>query len=608
MKIDKNAAAGTVLLHVNAVGCGLQLRAPGSFYLFSMRPLESTPTRHWLTESTLLKAAVIVLVSLWIYSPVSDADWHWDDDYLLTNNPAVQSPDGLPGLWIAPSTADYFPLTMSALWLLWKFFGPDPAGYHTVSTLLHALSGLMLWNLLHLMRQRGAWFAALLFTVHPLCVESVAWISELKNTISLPLFLAAASFWVLFREKHSKGTYLAALGFFLLSMLAKSSCVMFPVAILLYTWWRENRLTVRDIVASAPFFLVSLLLGLVTLHFQLERAIGDEPIPIGGIASRFAIAGTAILFYLSKIAWPHPLLPSYPQWDMNPPVAFDFLPWAVLIGGFVWLWTLRKTWGRDALMALGFFIVMLVPVLGFVPMSFMRISWVSDHFIHIPMIGIIAWIGAGAARLLEFHSDSSAQLLRVGAAIVAATLAVASHTYAGAWLNEDTLWTHTLKYNNDSWQAHNRLGAMKFNRGENSAALIHLREAVRLRPDLAETQNNLGSAVLAQKDTKNAIRHFMEARRLSPDIIAIQENLARALILDGRFTDARDIYAGLVEKYPDNPNFLCNLGVTVFRSGDANQAIRCFEKALQINPNLEDARTNLLHARQAINSPPGGAP
>ncbi len=549
-----------------------------------------------VTESALLKACILLLVSLWIYSPVTDADWLWDDDYLLTKNPVVQSPDGLASLWIAPATADYFPLTMSSLWLLWQFFGPDPAGYHTVSTLLHALSALMLWNLLRIMRLRGAWLAALLFAVHPICVESVAWISELKNTISLPLFLAAASCWVLHREKPALASYLAALAFFILAMLAKSSSVMFPVAILLYAWWRQKRITLRDIAASAPFFLVSLLLGLVTLHFQLDRAIGDEPIPIGGPASRLAIAGTAILFYLSKIVWPHPLLPTYPQWAMNPPVALDFLPWLVILGAFAFMWANRNSWGRDAIMAFGFFLIMLVPVLGFVPMSFMRVSWIADHFVHIPVISMFAWIGAGTARLVASRREPVASLLRTTVAAVIAVLTLASHSYAAVWLNEDTLWSHTLEHHNDSWQAHNRLGARKFNRGDTTAAMIHFREAVRLRPDLAETQNNLGSATLAQKDTKNAIRHFKEAYRLSPDIISIRENLARALLLDGQPAEAGAIYAELAREYPDNATFLCNLGVALFRSGDRKQAIACFQKALEINPALDDARANLQHA------------
>ena len=550
------------------------------------------------TEAAVLKLALLILLPLWIYSPVTGADWQWDDDYLITQNAVIQSPEGLSELWISPTTADYFPLTMSVLWFLWKCFGADPSGYHAVSILLHALSGIMLWNLFRLMRLDGAWFAAILFSAHPLCVESVAWISELKNTISLPLFLASASFWVVYREKPSIALYLGALVFFLLAMLAKSSCVMFPVAILLHAWWQQNRITLKDVGQSAPFFLISLMLGLVTLHFQLSRAIGNETIPIGGIDARVAIAGTALLFYLSKIAWPHPLLPTYPQWDMSPPSAVDFLPWAILFAAFLWFWTTRRSWGRNALMAFGFFGIMLLPVLGFIPMSFMRVGWTADHFLHIPMIGIFAWIGSGAAKWCASVREKTLPLLRLCAALIIVALAITSHSYAGVWLNEETLWAHTLEYNSDSWQAHNRLGSRKFNRGETTAALVHFREAIRLRPDLAETQNNMGSAILAQKDTKGAIRHFSEALRLSPNIIAIQLNLARAFLLDEQFTKARDIYSKLVETYPLDPTYLCNLGVTHYKIGDYRQAIACFEKALEINPNLEDARANLEHARQ----------
>jgi cytochrome c-type biogenesis protein CcmH/NrfG len=555
-------------------------------------------------ESVLVKAIVILLASLWIYSPVFDGDWLWDDDYLITANPVVQSPDGLASFWVEPKTADYFPLTMSALWLMWKWFGLDSTGYHIAAALLHALGACLVWALFRTMNFRGAWLAGLIFAVHPLAVESVAWVSELKNTLSLPFFLAAGCFFVRFEDTGRRVFYWAALGFFLAAMLAKSSVVMFPVVMLLYVWWRRDRIAWRDLWNAAPFFLVSLLLGLVTLHFQHSRAIGNEPIPIGGLDSRFAIAGMAIFFYFSKILWPALLLPIYPQWAANPPEFSQFLAWPVLAGVLGVFWIRRKTWGRHALMGVGFYLISLLPVLGFVAMSYMRVGWVADHFLYIPMIGIVALVVGVGVRASDLAGVKWRPAFGVLAAAVVGLLAFWSHRYAGIWENEDKLWSYTLKHNWECWQAHNRIGAREFNRGNVDVALDHFREATRLRPDLAETQNNLGSAVLAKKDAKAAIRHFQEALRLSPAIVAIQSNLARALLLDNQPAAAAELYADLCRRYPDNPTFLCNLGVTLFQSGKKTEAIAIFRRALEIDPNLPDARENLRAAMEEVENPP----
>lgn len=569
-----------------------------------MNTTRKSQTNFSKWETLIVKVLVIVIACLWIYSPVFNGDWLWDDDYLITANPVVQSPDGFASFWVEPKTADYFPLTMSLLWLMWKWFGMDSTGYHVASVLLHALGACLVWALLKTIGLRGAWLAGLIFAVHPIAVESVAWVSELKNTFSLPFFLAAGCFFVRFEDTGRRIFYWGALVLFLAAMLAKSSAVMFPVVMLLYIWWRRDRIVWRDLWNAAPFFLVSMILGLVTLYFQHSRAIGNEPIPIGGLDSRFAIAGMAIFFYLSKILWPVLLLPIYPQWNANPPELIQFLSWSVLAGVLGVFWIRRKTWGRHALMGAGFYLITLLPVLGFVAMSYMRVGWVADHFLYIPMIGVVA-LGVGVGfRASDLAGKKWRLVFGAFAVFVVGVLAFWSHRYAGIWENEDKLWNYTLKHNWECWQAHNRIGAREFNRGNVDVALDHFREATRLRPDLAETQNNLGSAVLAKKDTKAAIKQFQEALRLSPDIVAIQSNLARALLLDNQPAAAAEFYADLCRRYPDNPTFLCNLGVTLYQSGKKTEAIASFRRALEMDPNLIDARENLRAAMEEVENPP----
>jgi cytochrome c-type biogenesis protein CcmH/NrfG len=608
------------------------------------------PAASW--QDFLMRFAIIVLAALWIYSPVYHpffpADWLWDDDQLLTANATVQSTtlSALWKLWFNPDGADYFPLSYTALWLQWPFFKMWPTGYHLTTIVLHIVGSLLLWRLLAVMKLPGAWLAAVLFAVHPVCVESVTWVSELKNTVSLPLFLLSAISFVKFDDAGESSPtasrhYVLSLVFFLLAMLAKTSVVAMPVVLLLYVWWKRGTVTVRDLVRTAPFFLISIVLGIVTIYYQHGRAIGQETIIVGGMDSRIATAGMLILFYLKTIFWPVTLLPIYPKWEVDPPQPWQFLAWPVIAAAGWWFWKNRDTWGRHVIFGVGFFLLMVAPVLGFITISYMRITWAADHFIYLPMIGVIALIAAGVATLYERISATERPLLMSGTALVLAVLTAMSFRYAGAWVNEDALWSHTLRHNENAWQAHNRLGAKKFARGhvddinpptriENRGALHHFTRSTALRPDLGETHNNLGTALSAKGRMNEAIEQFKEACRVTPHVPAIHVNLANSLAAGGRFEEAEAKYLELIqgmekqhaeatEKF-GNPNLpidpsiaalLNNYGVTLFKQEKKEQAIAAFRRALAINPNLKDARESLAVAtgeKPMPEKPDGPAP
>jgi cytochrome c-type biogenesis protein CcmH/NrfG len=608
------------------------------------------PAASW--QDFLMRFAIIVLAALWIYSPVYHpffpADWLWDDDQLLTANATVQSTtlSALWKLWFNPDGADYFPLSYTALWLQWPFFKMWPTGYHLTTVVLHIVGSLLLWRLLAVMKLPGAWLAAVLFAVHPVCVESVTWVSELKNTVSLPLFLLSAISFVKFDDAGESSPtasrhYVLSLVFFLLAMLAKTSVVAMPVVLLLYVWWKRGTVTVRDLVRTAPFFLISIVLGIVTIYYQHGRAIGQETIIVGGMDSRIATAGMLILFYLKTILWPVTLLPIYPKWEVDPPQPWQFLAWPVIAAAGWWFWKNRDTWGRHVIFGVGFFLLTVAPVLGFITISYMRITWAADHFIYLPMIGVIALIAAGVATLYERISATERPLLMSGTALVLAVLTAMSFRYAGAWVNEDALWSHTLRHNENAWQAHNRLGAKKFARGhvddinpptriENRGALHHFTRSTALRPDLGETHNNLGTALSAKGRMNEAIEQFKEACRVTPHVPAIHVNLANSLAAGGRFEEAEAKYLELIqgmekqhaeamEKF-GNPNLpidpsiaalLNNYGVTLFKQEKKEQAIAAFRRALAINPNLKDARESLAVAtgeKPMPEKPDGPAP
>ena len=597
----------------------------------------------------IFQIAVIVLATLWIYSPAYHGDWLWDDDTAITQNPVAQGPWNFYKHWIWPDGADYWPLTGTGFWIQWHLFGMNQTGYHVVNIICHLLGGLAVWRLLHVMRLPGAWLGGLLFAIHPVGVESVAWVSEFKNTLSLPLLMLAAAAYVRCDEADTGSPqaarfYGAAVGLYLLAMFAKTSMVMFPFVILVYAWWKHGRIGFRDLAASVPFFLISLVLGLMTIKFQHEKAIGAETILVGhwwtvsGLAQRFALAGMSILHYLGKTVWPFDLLTIYPRWDVEPPKVWQFLPWPLIGGAVWWLWGRRgtaeqPTWQRHMLFVFAFFVLMLFPILGFVTISYMRITWVADHFLYLPMVGFIGFGAAAIATAYGKLSIPERPVALAAGAILLAVLGFASFRYAHVWAGEETLWPHTIAGHPipctyprcGCWQAHNRLGAKKFAKGDLEAAHFHFQNSTRLRPDLGETHNNLGtthsarSQMAAQQGNQEAskremelaIEQFSAAFRATPQHPGIQYNLATALATVGRFADAAEHYRQLLQRMPQNAPLWNNYGFALFRQGLNDKAAEALRRALAIDPNFKDAKESLaivMGEKPAPEAPPQAAP
>lgn len=551
-------------------------------------------------RSVLLRTVVIVLAGFLIYLPTLQGEWLWDDDVMLLANPTVQSGSlsGLLKLWLNPDGIDYFPLTYSALWLQWMFFGVDSTGYHVVNILLHVINGLLLWFLLEKMRIPGAYAAALIFTVHPVCVESVAWVAETKNTLSTCLFLSSCVFWVeqdvLETGPRRERLYFCSIVFYLLGMFAKTSMVAMPVLTLLYAWWRRGNIKTQDIIRAAPLFLISIVLGLITIQFQHGKAIGEEQLPIGGIASRIAIAGMAIFFYLRTLVWPVHLLPIYPQWNVDPPQLWQFIPWLIIVCVIWWLWTKRTApWSCHTLFAFGFFFLMIAPVLGFINISYMRISWVADHFLYLPMIGPLVLVVATVSKWLSTRKPKEQLALNCLAFVFIFFLAGNSFFYSTAWAKEEFLWDHTLLYNHDAWQAHNRLGVKKLSKNDLEGAEYHFRNASRLRPDLGETKNNLGLTLARTGRLDEAIEIYKSAIRASPNILTIRKNLADACMELGKYKEACSSYQQILNHTPDDA-FILNLhAIALFKLGKTQTAIREFRRVLELDPNFDEAFESL---------------
>ena len=544
-----------------------------------------------------LAGLALVGLTLLVYAPATRSGFLWDDESFLTENPLIRAPDGLRRLWASTEPPDYFPLTSTMLWIEWRLWGESPAGYHVVNVVLHALSCVLLWRVLLRLRVPGAWLAGLVFAVHPVCVESVAWITERKNTLPLVLYLLSLLLF-LRAEDEAAGSrrgrlFAASLLVFLLALLAKTSVVILPAVLLLCAWWRRGRVTGADLQRAAPFFAVAAVLGAVTAWYQSHRAIGSLVVRDDGLASRLAIAGRAVWFYLGKALWPVDLSFVYPRWSTGAVSGAAWLPLLGLVALFALLWAARRGWGRPWLFALTYFVLGLLPVLGFLDIYFMRYSLVADHWQYVSLLGIAALAGAGVA-LVQARAGPAAGGL-VAAALIA-TLGVATWRQQAPYRDVQSLWIDTVAKNPDAWLAHNNLGGMLFASGRPAEAAAHFEAALRSQPEDVGIRSNFGESLLALRRFDEAEALFEEVLRRQPDRAAAHDSLGLALQGLGRVDEAIAAHETALALQPGNAVTHNHLGNALYALGRLEDAAAQYSEATRLDPRYAEAHNNLGNA------------
>jgi tetratricopeptide (TPR) repeat protein len=552
-------------------------------------------------RTTFLKAAVITLAVGVIYFPVLHGDWLWDDDQLVTNNPVIQDPAGWSKIWLTPgSLIDYQPIKASVVWLQWQLWGRDTLGYHLTNILLHLISALLVWRLLGKFGLKRAWLGGLLFAIHPVMVESVAWISELKNTLSLPPFLLAMGAWIDYQEQGKRRDYFLALGLFIAAMLCKATMVMFPFVILLHAWWKRGRIGGNDLKASAPFFAVSLVMGMITIWF-MNQAIGDAHVTLGGPGFRVACAGQVLCFYFFKSVLPLDPMPVYPRWPVDPPSLAQFLPWPVLGASLVWLWTKRTGWGRHALLGFGFFFINLIPFLGLNAAPYMYFTWAMDHVLYLPIFGIIGLLVAGWDRAQARLAAPLHPYALATATLLALLLAVESRAYAAKFVDAETLWRYEVQHNPGSWVGHNGLGCALFQKKQYLAALPEFQETLQMTPDFSAPHYNLGQTLFRLGHYEEAIAQYQEALRIYPTHPNAHNDLGVAYDHLNRWPEAVAQYQMELQIDPKNSRAHLNLGVAYATLKRWPEAVQEDEAALRLDPNNAEADNDLAIALVHLN-------
>jgi len=547
---------------------------------------------------TLLGALVIIAASLWVFWPCVHGTWIADDSWYIVGNPLMNDPARIWKAWFQlGSWVEYYPIHETVQYLQWQLWHQDTFGYHLTNIVLHLFSALLVWRLLAKFGLRFAWLGGLIFAVHPMVVDSVALMNELKASLSLPPFLLALLAWIDYEEERRLRDYALALAFFVVALLCKLTLVMFPFVILLFAWWKRRAVGWSDLKASAPFFAVSLVLGLTTIKaaeiYAHSGPVYANDSPQGDLLWRFVLAGENIAFYFSRCFLPATPLAIYPQWNVEPHALTAYLPWVVLGGVLCFLWTKRDDWGRHALLGLGFFLIMLAPFWGLKWITYMNSTWVLDHLLYVPILGLL---GLVIASLEGIAKELPQSLKPVGIGIlglVVGWLAWTSHAYAEMFTDEATLAAYNVQHDPDSAAMHNNLGFALANRGRLPEAVEQFQDAVRLDPLMANASENLGDALLGMGRVEESIRQQEVTVKLKPEWPQSHRSLGNSLMRAGRIPEAIAEYKEAVRIEPGSAWMHYNLGLVLRQNNQIPEAIEEYRKALALQPDYVEAHNSL---------------
>ncbi len=584
---------------------------------------------------------VLCAVTLLAYVPALSAGYIWDDDWYLTENPLLRDLDGLRRIWIPGNTPQYYPAVFTAFWVERRFFGLEPAGYHALNVILHALNALLVWRLCRKLSIPGAWFIGAVFALHPVQVESVAWIAERKNVLSGFFYLLSALAYLRFQERREAPAspavtaraawkwYLTALALFTLALLSKTVTCSLPAALILVMVWQGQRLTLRRLAPLAPMFALGFALAMQTVH--LERVhVGAQGAEFDlSLVERLLVASKALLFYPAKLLLPWPLVFVYPRWELEPARLASFWP-VVLVLLFAVLACVPWSAGRRGpALALAFFAGTIFPALGFFNVYPMRYSFVADHFQYLASLGLVALLVGGAATFVARR-----ELAAILGTVLLALLVLLTWRQASLYADQESLWRATIRQNPGAWMAHSNLAKFLSERGDNQQALAHLGDALALDPgkkagdqirlNLALTLGKLGRHAEALERFRELqassggmeVRIALTLERLGRDAEA--EAQFRAALADpsegsgrsdsarienvmvpfglhllrrGRPEEAAEWLGRFLGQHPDDADALMFFADASAGAGRLDEAIRAAERALTLTRKRGDPRS-----------------
>ena len=530
------------------------------------------------------------------YHPAWNGRLIWDDQGHITR-PDLRSFEGFREIWTKPgATQQYYPVVHSIFWLEYRLWGDATPGYHFLSIFLHAFSALLLVKILKRLKIPGAWPAAAIFALHPVQVESVAWISELKNTLSGVFFFSAILAYLQFDSERKRKLYAISLLLFLLGLLSKSAIAPLPVALLIIFWWRRGALRwKRDVLPLLPFFVLGIASGLFTTWMERTYIINEAGDEFRfSLIERSLIAGRAFWFYLEKLFWPSPLIFIYPRWDISARVWWQFLfPAAVLLlAGCAWL--LRGRW-RAPLAGFLFFSSALFPALGFFNVYPFRFSFVADHFQYLACLGPIAFAAAMINRgfgLVE-RKGVARRASAIFYGILLIGLGFLTWRQCSIYKDIDGLYKSIIAKNPSCWMAWYNLGYESLDRKNAAGAIPYFQKTIEIKPGYILAYVNMGNALMRLGRSEEGIAQYRKALEIDSNYVPAYTNLASALVENGRAEEGIAQFRKAAEKAPSLAVSYFNLGTALMQTGRMEEGIADYRKALGLDPHYAAAQVNL---------------
>lgn len=557
-------------------------------------------TRHPVNKGTVATGlsdhaiwVCLCCATLLAYWPSLNGGLVWDDNGHVTK-PALQSLHGLWRIWFdLGATQQYYPLLHTAFWIEHQFWGDSVLGYHLVNVGLHVLSACLVVAIVRRLGLPGAWFAGFVFALHPVCVESVAWISEQKNTLSAVFYLAAAFVYLRFDQTRQRHHYLIATALFVLALLSKTVTATLPAVLLVVLWWKKSGKLdwKRDFAPLLPWFALGAGAGLFTAWVETTFIGAQGGDFVLSLAQRFLLAAHAICFYAGKLIWPANLIFAYPHWTINPHDWRQYTFPAAVLSVAIGFWLLaRRT--RGPLAGFLIFAGTLFPILGFQNVYPFRFSYVADHFQYLASLGIL--VPVACALIIATHR------VRAGVAVPVLVLLVLgwlTWRQSATYVDAETLYRATLAGNPDSWMAHNQLGNVLVRSDRIQEAIAEYDAAERLRPDIAEPHLSRGVALIRADPARisEVIGEFETAVRIEPKWAEAHVDLGNALTyVAGRLPGAIVEFKAALRLNPNLAEAHNGLGNALAHTpGRSEEAIAQYEEALRIDPDYLEAHINL---------------
>ncbi len=556
---------------------------------------------------------IVIIIS---YFPALQSGFIWDDDDYITNNKTLNSIEGLKQIWFEfGATPQYYPLVFTGFWIEYHLWGINPFGYHFINVLLHVLNAFLIYLVLKKFDIPFSHFISLLFALHPVCVESVAWITERKNVLSYFFYLSAFLSYLKFIDlqeqtrnrslKDNKNIinqtkalkfYILCFAFYIAALLSKTVSSSLPAVLILITLWKNKKFSIKDIIILIPFFIFGAAFGIITIWMEKHNVGAVGHAWSLNFAERFILAGRVIIFYISKIIFPFNLMFIYPRWDINYKEIIQYIFPITVILIFTVTLVFRKIIGFSLSIIFACFCITLFPALGFFDVYPMRYSFVADHFQYHAIIYIIIFISVSMIFIIEkmFKNLKTFKII-ISLFFISSCLLFAFLTYRQCFIYKDieTLWVETLKKNPKAGIAHNNLANIMVKKNKNSEAIPHYYEAIKTMSYDETLYYNLANALFNTGKYFESFPYYEKAISINPDFAEAHNNYGNSLVKVNKIQEAEEHFKKSLELKPDFPNPYFKIGDIMLQKGNTKSALDYYRKAYRIDPNWSDVANNL---------------